>query len=58
MDEQRFEDYWSLIQELLSCPSGEESEILQRHSNLVDEGLVRVMGYGCGVDSRGGRSKC
>jgi len=43
MDEQRIEDYWSLIQELLNCPSGEESEILKRHSNLVDEGLVRVM---------------
>ncbi len=43
MDEQRFQDYWSLIQELLSCPSGEECDILQRHSNLVDEGLVWVM---------------
>ena len=43
MDEQRFEDYWNLIQELLSCPSGEEEEILQRHPNLVDEGLVWVM---------------
>jgi len=43
MDEQRFEDYWSLIQELLTCPSGEEEEILQRHPNLVDEGLVWVM---------------
>jgi len=43
MDEQRFEDYWSLIQELLSCPSGEEEEILQHHPDLVDEGLVSVM---------------
>src|SRR4028119_2080032 len=43
MDKQRIEDYWSLIQELLSCSSGEESDILQRHSNLVDEGLVGVM---------------
>jgi len=43
MDKQRFQDYWSLIQELLGCPSGEEYEILQHHPNLVDEGLVRVM---------------
>ena len=43
MDEQRIEDYWSLIQELLSCPSAEAEEILRRHPNLVDEGLVRVM---------------
>ena len=43
MDEQRIQDYCSLIQELLSCPSGEEEEILQRHPDLVDEGLVRVM---------------
>jgi tetratricopeptide (TPR) repeat protein len=43
MDEQRIQDYCSLIQELLSCPSGEEEEILQRHPNLVDERLVWVM---------------
>jgi tetratricopeptide (TPR) repeat protein len=43
MDEQRLRDYWSLIQELLSCPNGEAEEILQRHPNLVDEGLARVM---------------
>jgi tetratricopeptide (TPR) repeat protein len=43
MDEQRFQDYLSLIQELLSCPTGEEEEILQGHPDLVDEGLVRVM---------------
>ncbi len=43
MDEQRLQDYLSLIQELLSCASGEEGEILQRHPNLVDEGLVTVM---------------
>ncbi len=43
MDKQRFQDYWSLIQELLGCPSGEEAQILQRHPDLVDEGLVWVM---------------
>jgi len=40
MDEQRFETYFNLIQELLSCPNGEESAILSRSSELVDEGLV------------------
>jgi tetratricopeptide (TPR) repeat protein len=43
MDEQRFQDYWSLIQKLLICPCGEEAEILQSHRNLVDTGLVWVM---------------
>jgi tetratricopeptide (TPR) repeat protein len=43
MFEQRFEEYWNLINELLGCRSGEELEILHHHSNLVDTGLVQVM---------------
>ncbi|MFP5273124.1 hypothetical protein [Coleofasciculus sp.] len=43
MDEQRIQGYLNLIQTLLNCPNGKEVEILHRHSNLVDEGLVRVM---------------
>ncbi|MBD2125051.1 CHAT domain-containing protein [Microcoleus sp. ZQ-A2] len=43
MDEQRLQDYLNLIQELLACSDGVELEILQRHPNLVDEGLVMVM---------------
>ncbi|MBD2606320.1 tetratricopeptide repeat protein [Scytonema hofmannii FACHB-248] len=43
MDEQRIKDYLNLIQELLSCPSGQEGEILQTNSNLIDEGLIAVM---------------
>ncbi|NEO85319.1 MAG: CHAT domain-containing protein [Spirulina sp. SIO3F2] len=44
MDEQRGQAYLQLIQELLSCPSGEEPAVLQRNQNLIDTGLVQVMG--------------
>jgi len=40
MDEQRIAAYLNLIQELLSCPNGEEGAILSRSSQLLDEGLV------------------
>ncbi|ULB43969.1 CHAT domain-containing protein [Limnospira fusiformis KN01] len=42
MDEQRVQAYLSLIQELLTCPSGEEPDILNGHLELVDEGFVQV----------------
>jgi hypothetical protein len=42
MDEQQAQAYLSLIQELLECPDGEENDILNRHQELVDEGLVPV----------------
>ncbi|MBD1940316.1 CHAT domain-containing protein [Microcoleus sp. FACHB-68] len=42
MDEQRIQAYLSLIQELLSCPSEEENQILNQHAELIDEGLVQV----------------
>jgi len=41
-DEQRVQAYLSLIQELLACPSGEETQILNRHLELLDEGFVQV----------------
>jgi hypothetical protein len=44
MDEQRISAYLSLIQALLSCPSGEEPQILSQHSQLIDEGFVLVCG--------------
>lgn len=40
MDKQRFHDYLSLIQELLSCPSEQQAEILQTNLHLIDEGFV------------------
>ncbi|MBD2668052.1 CHAT domain-containing protein [Arthrospira platensis FACHB-439] len=43
MDEQRVQAYLSLIQELLTCASGEEAARLRNHPELVDEGLVQVM---------------
>jgi|GEM_PF-310125 len=43
MNEQRQEAYLNLIQSLLSCPSGEESQILNAHQNLIDAGLVEAL---------------
>jgi CHAT domain-containing protein len=43
MDEERLQAYLNLIQLLLICPNGEENQILQSHSELVDAGLVQVM---------------
>ncbi|MEG5001519.1 tetratricopeptide repeat protein, partial [Microcoleus sp. B4-D4] len=43
MDEQRLQAYLNLIQSLLNCSSGEENQILQANSELVDAGLVQVM---------------
>ncbi len=43
MDEQnkqRVQAYLSLIQELLTCPSGEENDILNQSIELVDEGFI------------------
>ncbi|RFP59880.1 MAG: tetratricopeptide repeat-containing protein, partial [Limnothrix sp. CACIAM 69d] len=44
MDEQRLEAYLQLIQQLLACPAGEETSVLQGQAELVDAGLVEVMG--------------
>ncbi|MCL1475737.1 hypothetical protein [Argonema antarcticum] len=35
--------YVNLIQALLDCPSGEETQILKANLDLVDAGLVEVM---------------
>ncbi|MBD2514709.1 hypothetical protein H6G93_06740 [Nostoc sp. FACHB-973] len=43
MDEKRQEAYLNLIQSLLSCPSGEESKLLDSQYHLVDNGLVQIM---------------
>ncbi len=42
MNEQRIAAYVNLIQQLLTCPSGEETQILIGHLKLVDEGFVQV----------------
>ncbi len=43
MDEQRLQAYLTLINALLTCPSGEEGQILQNNSKLVDAGLLETM---------------
>ncbi|PSB54122.1 hypothetical protein C7B67_00165 [filamentous cyanobacterium Phorm 6] len=43
MNEQRQQDYLNLIQALLTCPNGEESNILNAHPHLIDADLVQVM---------------
>jgi len=43
MDEQRFEAYLHLIQQLLECPNGEEDDILKANRELVDADFVQVV---------------
>jgi hypothetical protein len=38
--QQRIQAYLNLIQQLLSCPSGEEPQVLNNSLELVDEGFV------------------
>ena len=35
--------YAALIDKLFQCPSGGEPEVLDLHSDLLDEGLVKMM---------------
>ncbi|MCL1465089.1 tetratricopeptide repeat protein, partial [Argonema galeatum A003/A1] len=42
MDESRLPAYLNLIQQLLSCPNGEEPEILQANSELLDGGFLQA----------------
>jgi len=42
-DVQRGEAYLQVIRELTDCPNGKESEVLERHQDLVDAGLVNTM---------------
>ncbi|MEM7760339.1 MAG: hypothetical protein AAF298_19750 [Cyanobacteria bacterium P01_A01_bin.40] len=39
----RIDDYTELIQALLSCPEGEESEVLLAHQDLIDPELIKIM---------------
>ncbi|MGP1387762.1 MAG: hypothetical protein ACTS2F_29760 [Thainema sp.] len=43
MQQRRLKAYLELIQELLSCPSGEEWIRLRQHEDLVDAGFVQTM---------------
>src|SRR4028118_427028 len=43
MDEQRIQAYLQLIYSLLNCPHGQEIELLEASSDLVDGGLLKCM---------------
>ena len=43
MHKKHLEAYRNLIQELLSCPNGEEWELLQAHQELLDSDFIQVM---------------
>lgn len=43
MDETRARAYLQLIQTLLTCPNGEENQIFNANSELVDAELVQMM---------------
>ncbi len=43
MDENRAQAYLHLIEDLVTCPNGEESSLLENNRELVDETLVQIM---------------
>ncbi len=43
MDEQRMQDYLTLIEKLLACPLEQEAELLNAYPNLLDVGLLAIM---------------
>lgn len=43
MDQERQDDYLSLIDELIKCPNGQEPEILEAKPELMDAGLVQML---------------
>ena len=45
MDEQRVQAYLNLINTLLTCPNGQEPEILQQNRELLDDGFLQTANY-------------
>ena len=43
MNSEREQAYLNLINQLLTCPSGEEAQVLETHPELLDDGLVAAM---------------
>lgn len=41
--ESRQDRYIDLIQQLLACPNGQEPEVLDTHSELLDAGFVQTL---------------
>ncbi|MFN6002624.1 MAG: CHAT domain-containing protein [Dolichospermum sp.] len=54
MDEQRLQAYYQLIQQLLSCPHGEEAAILQSNRELLDVGFLQVVVRVAGIFTQQG----
>jgi hypothetical protein len=43
MSEPRQDQYFSLIDQLLKCPSGQEPEVLDGQPDLLDAGLIKTL---------------
>jgi uncharacterized UBP type Zn finger protein len=43
MAEQRQDQYFNLIDQLLKCPSGTEPEVLDGQPELLDEGFIKSL---------------
>ncbi|MBO3461039.1 hypothetical protein G7B40_018325 [Aetokthonos hydrillicola Thurmond2011] len=43
MTEERQSQYFDLIDKLISCPNGQEPEIIEQRPELIDAGLVNTM---------------
>lgn len=43
MSDERQNQYYNLIDELLRCPNGQEPEILESQPELIDSGLIHTM---------------
>jgi CHAT domain-containing protein len=57
IDEQRIKKYLNLIQMMLSCPDTQQAEVLATQSDLLDAGLIEMMGqYADFMESRGDRN--
>lgn len=57
MNQQRLQNYISLIEQLLACPSGEEWILLRQNEGLVTPELVQVMEQVAAQLGRQGRAK-
>jgi hypothetical protein len=43
MTEERQAQYFDLIDKLLQCPNGQEPEVLEAHSDLIDANFIEAM---------------
>lgn len=43
LTEQREAQYLNLVEQLFSCPNGQEPDILDAHSELIDANLVQTL---------------